>query len=241
MRRDQRLEPRPAIIAHRGAAAYLPENTLEAFELAISQGADFLECDLRFTADDEIVIIHDPTIRRVTSQRGVVSELTLAQIKQISGGRPLSRQILTLKELVTKVKGRVGIAVELKDPKFQYPRYSKRLTELLIASSVVEQTVAISFSSLRLRQIRAVCPSIRTGIITYNLMPRNICEANIECALWPILFLNPWFVKLSHKLGKQVWAMDTFPNARVKYYLKRNVQGILTYCPDQTRMQVYNA
>ena len=57
--------------AHRGASAYAPENTLEAFLLAAEQGADGVELDVQLTKDDEIVIMHDETIDRTTSGTGI--------------------------------------------------------------------------------------------------------------------------------------------------------------------------
>ena len=62
-------------VAHRGASADLPENTLAAFREAESQGAAGLELDLRFSADNEIVVMHDITVDRTTNCTGAVSEL----------------------------------------------------------------------------------------------------------------------------------------------------------------------
>ena len=58
--------PHPLLFAHRGACMMAPENTLEAFELALCLGADFLELDVRLTADGQVVVMHDANIIRVT-------------------------------------------------------------------------------------------------------------------------------------------------------------------------------
>ena len=60
------------IFAHRGASGYAPENTLEAFALAVSQKADGIELDVQLTRDGVPVVIHDETIDRVTSKTGYV-------------------------------------------------------------------------------------------------------------------------------------------------------------------------
>ncbi len=78
----------PLIMAHRGASDDAPENTLAAFGLALAQGADVLETDLRFTRDDEIVLIHDSTVERTTNGSGKVSDMTLSEIKQLRARRP---------------------------------------------------------------------------------------------------------------------------------------------------------
>lgn len=74
----------PNIIGHRGAPAYAPENTIAAFNLALEQGAASIECDVRLTADDAIVIFHDAGVEAVTDGHGAVAALTLAQIRALT-------------------------------------------------------------------------------------------------------------------------------------------------------------
>lgn len=83
------LAARP-VIAHRGASGSAPENTLEAFELAVRQGADAFELDIRLTADGVPVVIHDPTLERTTGRRGAVAGQTLAQLREADAGARFS-------------------------------------------------------------------------------------------------------------------------------------------------------
>ena len=76
----------PANFAHRGASARAPENTLEAFQLAVEAGAGGLELDVHMTLDKEIVVIHDPTVDRTTNGSGAVAEMTLDEIKALDAG-----------------------------------------------------------------------------------------------------------------------------------------------------------
>ena len=78
------------IWAHRGARAEAPENTLPAFELAIEQQADGVEFDVQFTADNELVVIHDETVARTTDGQGRVVAYSLAQLQRLdaSAGKP---------------------------------------------------------------------------------------------------------------------------------------------------------
>src|SRR5512139_2686581 len=78
--------PRPTIFAHRGASAYAPENTLAAFQMAIQQGADALELDVKLTADGQVVVIHDQTTDRTTGVKGRVSDLTLHELRNLDAG-----------------------------------------------------------------------------------------------------------------------------------------------------------
>ncbi len=74
------------IIAHRGASAYEPENTLRAFERAIAMGAGMLELDVHLTSDQQLVVLHDPDVSRTTNGLGKVSDMTLAEIQRLDAG-----------------------------------------------------------------------------------------------------------------------------------------------------------
>ena len=75
------LFPQPVIFAHRGASAYAPENTLAAFELAVQQGADAIELDVKLSADGHAIVMHDETLERTTGGQGRVKEMSLAKLR----------------------------------------------------------------------------------------------------------------------------------------------------------------
>jgi len=106
-------------VAHRGASAYAPENTLEAFALAIEQGAEVLELDVHLTRDTEVVVIHDARVDRTTDGRGEVQAMTLAEIKALDAGgwfgeRWRDVHIPTLREVLERFAGQAWIDIELK-------------------------------------------------------------------------------------------------------------------------------
>ena len=97
------------VFAHRGASGYAPENTLEAFALAIRQGADGIELDVQLSSDGIPVVIHDETIDRVTDKTGYVKDYTLQELKELTVLKdrfPAYNQskIPTLKEVLEAVK-----------------------------------------------------------------------------------------------------------------------------------------
>ena len=79
------------VVAHRGAAAHAPENTLASFEAAIDAGADALEFDVHLSADGHVVVIHDPTLARTTDRSGTVAEMPLARIQAADAGARFTR------------------------------------------------------------------------------------------------------------------------------------------------------
>jgi glycerophosphoryl diester phosphodiesterase len=78
--------PRPLLFAHRGASLHAPENTLEAFELGVLQGANVLELDVHMTRDGEVVVMHDATVDRTTNGTGLVRDMTWAQLSELDAG-----------------------------------------------------------------------------------------------------------------------------------------------------------
>jgi glycerophosphoryl diester phosphodiesterase len=116
------------VIAHRGASAHEPEQTRAAYLAALAADADALECDVRLTADQVAVCLHDSSLRRVAGVDRSVSSLSLSQLRQLDLGRtappgstaePADRRVLTFEELCELAidAGRpVGLAVEAKHP-----------------------------------------------------------------------------------------------------------------------------
>jgi glycerophosphoryl diester phosphodiesterase len=142
----QPAAPKKILIAHRGASAYAPEHSAEAYKLAIAQGADFVEQDLAVTKDGVLVSIHDLTLERTTDveqvfpdrsvedtsgptpvRRWYVNDFTLAELKRLDAGsyfgaKFAGTRILTFQEAIDLVRGKAGLYPELKDPEF----YRKR-------------------------------------------------------------------------------------------------------------------
>ena len=127
----------PASVAHRGASAYAPEHTRAAYELAVAQGADYVEQDLGVTRDGVLVCLHDDSLERTTNveevfpgrfttdaegrRRWMLADFTLAEVKRVDAGAWFGpafagERILTWDEAVAVVDGRAGLYPELKSP-----------------------------------------------------------------------------------------------------------------------------
>jgi glycerophosphoryl diester phosphodiesterase len=127
---------KPWLIAHRGASAYAPENTIPAFQLAADQGADWVEFDLQLTKDRQVVCLHDNSLERTTdveevfpdrfrgegnTKRWMLEDFTLAEIKRLDAGvwfdaKFRGTRIPTFAETIDALKGRSGLFIELKTP-----------------------------------------------------------------------------------------------------------------------------
>ncbi|MFO7569875.1 MAG: glycerophosphodiester phosphodiesterase family protein [Smithellaceae bacterium] len=107
------------IIAHRGASAYYPENTIASFEGAIALGADMVELDVQLTSDHEVVAFHDETIGRCTDGRGRVVACSLEKLKSLDAGgwfdgKFRDEKVPTLAEVLDVCKDRIAVNIEIK-------------------------------------------------------------------------------------------------------------------------------
>ena len=164
--------------AHRGASAYAPENTLEAFELAAQMHADGVELDIQLTRDGEVVVTHDEEIKRVTGQPGYVKDYTLAELKQMQFNRTHpefdNARIPTLEEvyrllkptgLTINVELKTTINVELKTGIFWYKGIEEKALQLTKDLGMEDAVIYSSFNHYTLVHMRKLNSSIRTGLL----------------------------------------------------------------------------
>ncbi len=229
---------RPVILAHRGCRAQAPENSLPAFELALAQGADVLETDLQITKDRELVCIHDSTVDRTTDGSGPVDQMTLAEIKQLRvRGRNDSAypdaNVPTLTELLDTFAHRTFFALELKSAAFTRPADAELLLRVLTDYNALNKILLISFSLQALRFIEALDGAIPLAHITLT-NPWPSAKYPMVGPWWPLLYVNPSYVALSHRRGQICCPLDPTPESRLPYYRWLGVDALLSDNPELT-------
>ena len=159
------------IFAHRGASGYAPENTLEAFALAIKQGADGIELDVQLTRDRIPVVIHDETIDRVTSKTGYVKDYTLKELKELTVLESkfpayTTSKIPTLEEVLDAVKASgILVNIELKTGIYWYPDIEQIVADLVRKSGMEEKVIYSSFNHYSIQQIKKIVPEAETAYL----------------------------------------------------------------------------
>lgn len=143
-------------IAHRGASAYAQENTAEAFQMAADMGADFVEVDLRITADDVPVISHDDSLKRVYGVDGLISQLPFAQLRE-------KAPVLTFEELVQQCRG-VGLGIYLDIKDLSRPA-ARQILDILRQQFFTKHVIFSSFSPDIIAEIKASEPDVITSIL----------------------------------------------------------------------------
>lgn len=168
------------IWGHRGASAYAPENTLEAFALAEKMGADGVELDVQLTKDGEIVVIHDETIDRTSNGSGFVKDYTLKELQQFDfgvkfAGRRAEEEeaeektrvrIPTLEEVFRLLwPGTLTVNIELKTGIIQYEGLEEKVLQLSKRLGMENRVIYSSFHHPSLVKIKELNPSCKTGLL----------------------------------------------------------------------------
>lgn len=162
----------PLVIAHRGASAERAEHTLGAYELALAQGADGVECDVRLTRDGHLVCIHDATLDRTAGSPGRVSAMTLEELRthdfgawkgEVSRGASILEFAILL-DLLADHPGR-ALFVETKHPVRTAGAVERELARVLTERGFVDRSVMMSFSVGAVRRTRRLVPALRTVML----------------------------------------------------------------------------
>lgn len=214
-------------IGHRGARAYEPENTLRSFRKAIELGVDAVELDVRRTKDNEIVVIHDAEIDRTTNGKGLVSELTLKEIKQLVTEK--GEKIPTLEEALDYLDKKVKILIELKETDLE-----NTVINLIQEKGLEKNVIIVSFLEEALRRVRDLNDEVETGLIYAR--HKNPIKAALELRanyLLPLYrFTHTANIQKAHENGIKVIVWTINKQEEVLEYVKKGVDGIASDKPD---------
>lgn len=168
------MKGRPLVIAHRGASAQLPENTIPALVKAIEYGADVVEMDVHITKDNVVVVCHDPTVDRTTNGSGLIAEMTLSEIQKLDAGYrfstdggktfPLRGTGITIPTLEEALRA-TGDHPAMIEVKVSTPEIVRQLVRVLSELAAFDRVSVEVFSMKRkaVRMLRRIAPNALTG------------------------------------------------------------------------------
>lgn len=224
----------PVNLAHRGDSAQAPENTIEAFRLAVEAGAGGLELDVHMTSDGHIVVIHDATVDRTTSGTGAISELTIDELRGLDAGhnfstdggrtRPYRGRGVRVQTLGEVLREFPGVAVNI-DIKASSPGIEEAVFGVLREANALGRALVVSTPHAIVKRFRKVSGGhIPTGaskweIGVFYLLSRLHLERLVRPAydalqvpLWHrgIPVVTPRFVRAAHARGVRVdvWTIN---------------------------------
>lgn len=256
------------VIAHRGASYDNPEHTFFAYDAAVREDVDMLECDLQLTKDEVLVCIHDTTVDRTASGtgRGRVASFTLAELRAMDFGswfnttRPTRARpefagaaVVPFEEQLDCYLGlnpRLRFHVETKAPSEYAGRMEPALVALLARKGLLAggtpatSTIVVqSFDLASLQRMKKLAPTIPTAFLFpgASSMPDLAAVAPFVDALAPnaaVLQGAPFLVDAAHTLGMDVHAWTVDDPAVMRQLLDMGVDGIFTNRPALLRAAV---
>lgn len=232
-------------VAHRGATAYTPENTIAAFDLAVDMKADYIEIDVQRSKDGELVLIHDTTVDRTTDGTGKVGDLTLEQLRSLDAGSWKGEQfagvpIPTFEEILDHYHGKIGILIELKAPEL-YPGIEEQVAAALIERNLHkpqnEKIIIQSFNFESIKKMDQLLPQVPIGVLTSNRADTTL-EALQEFSTYADWF-NPSYgivteelVNQVHSLGMQIGSWTVRSQEAADFLFEMGVDAIISDYPD---------
>lgn len=200
-------------IAHMGASAYAPENTLKSIRKALEMSVDAVEADVQMSKDGHLIVFHDLTLKRIANMNVFVKDLTLSKLKRINLGD--GEKIPTLDEVFQcTLEKSIDLILELK-----VPGISEKVCQIIKKYDYVEKVIVDSFFHKEVYKIKNFCNRIRTGIDLY-CMPID--------ALSLVQKANSDYVTVDHQ---NLLFYPSFPE-----YLHRNGVGVITWTINETNV-----
>ena len=253
---------RVQVVAHRGSSGTFAEHTLQAFQAALADGADALECDVRLTRDGHLVCVHDRRVDRTSDGRGSVSTLELARLSELdfaswkgaTTGDTVeepdrdSGRVLTLERLLQLVldTGRpVQLQVETKHPT-RYGAYVElALVELLGRYGLLEpssreasRVAVLSYATTSLRRVHALAPGLPT-VLNMNRVPVRLRDGNLPPRVsaaglaLPYVRRHPGYVARVHDRGGRVHVFTANEPEEIDFLLDLGVDAVVSNHPDR--------
>lgn len=234
------------VIAHRGASAYYPENTMAAFEGALEMGSEMIELDVMMTKDRVPVVFHDASLNKHTDGKGPLKNLTLAELKKLDAGswfheKFRGERIPTLDEVLEFAAGKIALNIEIKTEAVTdelRDGVEEKSLRLVKKYGMENHVLFSSFDYRTIRHLKELDPDISAALL-YNkrrsgrLMPSELIkkyEADaFNCNYFQLNKKRHSDLK-SHGIPTFIYTVDK--RTRMKKLLEMGVQGIFTNKPD---------
>jgi glycerophosphoryl diester phosphodiesterase len=206
------------IIAHRGASAYKPENTLEAFETAISMGSGFMETDVQLTKDGFLVLCHNYAVNGKNIKTNILSALNLP----------------TLEQLLDILSSKTKLNIEIKNDGSIYPGIEQKILAALniYGNSLKERILISSFDYPTLQRVRALDREIKIGVLTRDFKIEDATSLNAYSVNISAKRVNKEIVEACHKKNIKVLVYTVNTAKEAAEIAALGVDGIFSDYPD---------
>lgn len=216
-------------VGHRGAAGHAPENTLAAIHAGIACGVDFVEIDLRRTADGALVTLHDATVNRTTDGSARVNRLSLQEVKRLDAGN--GRRIPTLEEALEAAAGRTGLILELK-----VTGIARQTVDTVRQAGFKNPVIYASFQHEELTAVRKVDPDASLMVLFDRFPAASVPRAMKYSPSYVGLRHSKATLRLVesfHRANLPVFVYTPNRPADIQRALSLGVDGVISNFPDR--------
>ena len=237
-----RLTDKMLIWAHRGASAYAPENTLEAFQLAADMKADGVELDVHFSKDGRVVVAHDAKIDRVSNGQGAILDYTYdeLQIFDFNNKMPDWKHVrIPTLDQVYALLAPTGMWVNV-EIKAANPAIAQACIDIAAKYGMTDRVIYSAFNHLQLTEVQKIDPTLPVApLYSFNMIKPWLYAENMGAqATHPSaaqLKLFPELADECHARGIRVhpWTVDD-PEL-IRYLWANGADAIITNKPDVAR------
>jgi glycerophosphoryl diester phosphodiesterase len=218
------------IIGHRGAMGHAPENTLLSIRKAIELGADWIEIDV-YSVNGQLLVIHDDTVDRTTNGKGPLNAYSFAELRALDAGE--GEQIPTLQEVLTTVKGKTGLNIELKG-KGSGAAVAKLLSTL--PDSEMTSILVSSFQMDELLYVSQFDRSIKIGVLAGNEL-NSAFEWAHRLGAYSVHLSNKTvtqqLVDQAHRAGLKLYVYTVNETEHMQRLKDMGVDGVFSNFPDR--------
>ena len=232
------------ITAHRGSSLRAPENTLEAIEKAMEEGADFAEIDVRMTADGYVVLMHDASLQRTAGVKINVWEISRERLDQLEAGSFFSSEysgarIPSLEEAIDVSNGRIRLNIEIK-PSSETPDLARETARIILEKEWERECVVTSFSREALSDVKSVSPEIRTGLIITMPLGSYTRLMDVDFYSLNALFLSARQAEMIHALGYEIHVWGAKDAQTIRRMVEYGADNIITADPLLATETIYS-
>jgi glycerophosphoryl diester phosphodiesterase len=226
------------VIAHRGASAVAPENTLAAFRLAAEQRTDLVELDVQESSDGQVLVAHDADLMKVSGNPVKIWQTNAATLEAIDIGsyrnpRYATERVPTLAEALAACKGHCKVLVELKS--YGHNQHlEERVVQIVEAAGMADQCEFMSMNHDMARKIKQLRPSWRVGFLVAKGMG-DLTELNGDFLAVEASMASRRFIRTAHRAGQDVYIWTVNDAGWMLWGLTRGVDGLITDHPDVAR------
>lgn len=226
-----RLEDDVDVMAHRGASAAAPENTLAAIDRAIEAGADWVEIDVQETADGEVVVFHDSDFMKLSRRNLKIWDATTEDLEEIDigswfGPEFADQRVPTLADVLERCRGRIGVNIELKYYGHDVD-LERRVSEVVDAHDMGDQVLFMSLKRKGVERMQAIRPDAKVGLLL-SVAAGDPKKFSVDFLAVNASFASRRFVRRAHANGQEVFVWTVNDAATMSTMIGRGVDGLLT-------------